>query len=106
MKEIGLSIIDPWEFGTDKPVLATVIERNAKTYLIRLKEPLLVNNVKIYYLLSEFRDKNIDESTVLQQTGKYLMNMVYSEKINMSNFRSFKISDFRGGFLAGEIIIS
>lgn len=105
MKEIGLSIIDPWEFGTDEPVLATVVERNAKTYLIRLKDPLIINDAKISYLISEFRDKNIDDSTVLQQSGRYLMNMVYSEKINMSNFRGFKVSDFRGGFLTGEIII-
>lgn len=105
MKEVKLSILEPWELGTEKPVNASIVARNGKSYLIHLENPIKINNEEFQYLLSEVRDKNLDDNILSVQTGKYLLNMAYSKSLNKLNFGNSKISDFREGFLTGEVTI-
>jgi hypothetical protein len=102
--EISLSIVEPWEFATQKAVEATIIEKYDEVFLICLKDPLLFDNINIRYLLCEFRVKK-EERNVLEKHKKYLLNMVFSEKINLENFTRFKLEDFRSGFLLGEMMV-
>jgi hypothetical protein len=102
--EISLSIVEPWEFATQKAVEATIIVKYDEVFLICLKDPLLFDNINIRYLLCEFRVKK-EGKNVLEKHKKYLLNMVFSEKINLESFKGFTIEDSRSGFLLGEMMI-
>ncbi|MEM6738223.1 MAG: hypothetical protein AAF620_19360 [Bacteroidota bacterium] len=104
MKAIKLNIIEPWEFGTDKGVTASIVGENNGQYLIRLSNPMKLQDNEAKYFLAELRDRHSNDN--LNKPGKYLLNMVYSQRINEINFKEHKISDFRSGLLVGEAILN
>ena len=101
-----LSIIEPWELGTDKAIDVSIIDQYQAQYLISLSKPLLINSKKISYLIGELRlEKSID---LLSDNvrGVYSLNMVYSDNLNEHSFRANRIKDFRSSFLLAEISLS
>jgi hypothetical protein len=102
MKVIKLNIIEPWEYGTDKAVDASIVGEENDQYLIQLSKPMKFKNSEARYFLATLRDKSLNG---INKSGKYLLSMVYSEDINELNYKGYKISEFRSGFLIGEAIL-
>ncbi|SRR5258706_8068682 len=99
-----LNIIEPWEFGTEKAITASVVDEYEGQYLISILEPLAIKGNPIRYLIGEMtgEEKSLDLFSNNAQ-GTLALNMVYSDEINEQNFKNHRISDFRGNFLLGEI---
>jgi hypothetical protein len=99
-----LNIIEPWEFGTEKSIAASIVDKNEEQYLLYLPEPLWIKGKAINYLIGELRDKNLSDILSDKVHGTFALNMIYSNDVTIQNFRGYQIKDFRGNFLLGEII--
>jgi|GEM_PF-2137488 len=100
-----LNIIEPWEFGTEKAVHVSVVEKFEDQYLFSLAEPLLMKGLRTKYLIGELREEKSPDILSDKVKGTFALNMVFSDEINEKNFRNYLIKDFRGNFLLGEIIL-
>jgi hypothetical protein len=103
-KTAKLNIIEPWEFGTEKAIPASIVDKNENQYLLHLPEPLLINGKSINYLIGELRDQNSLDILSDKVHGTFALNMVYSSEVTKQNFRNHHIKRFRGNFLLGEIM--
>jgi hypothetical protein len=103
-KILKLNIIEPWELGTEKAIPASIIDEYEGQYLIYLPTPRLIKGKSISYFLAELRGSDKLGLPSDKMRGTVLFNMVYLDEINDRNFRRYRIEDFRGNFLLGEII--
>lgn len=101
-----LNILEPWEYGTLRPIDAVILAQNRCQYLIMLFEPRAFGEVNASHLMGELRDKSAHIDLLLPGLqGAFAMNLVFSAGINEQNFPDLSIKDFRNNFLLGEIVV-
>lgn len=102
-----LNIIEPWELGTDKAIETSIVDYHEGQYLFYLFKPLPIKGKSVSYLVGELRDKEKSLDLFSDKIrGTVALNMVYSDEVDRQNFRNYRIKDFRGNFLSGEVILS
>ncbi len=100
-----LNILEPWEFGTEKAIDVTIVDKNGTEYLFSLITPLPIRGKKIEYLIGQPRDEQSLDILSDKTSGTISLNMVYAEELNAENFGRYSMRNFRGNFLLGEIIV-
>ena len=97
--------MEPWEFGTEKAIAASIVDKNESQYLLHLDEPLMIKGKAVNYLIGELRGQELIDILTDKVHGTFALNMVYSNEVTEQNFRDYHIKNFRGNFLLGEIIV-
>ena len=99
-----LNILDPWEFGTESAVRASIIKETGKQFLLFLETPIRIEDQKAHYFICELQKQEDRNAFKKNIKGVYPITMVFDNSIN-ENSELPPLSSYRSNFLSGELVV-
>jgi hypothetical protein len=100
-----LNMLEPWEYGTEKAIDASIVKQQGNVFLLRIDASIRIKEKSASYFVFEFQSEEKQKSFLNGIDGVYPISMVFDENINDPEQILPNFADYRGGFLSGELII-
>lgn len=103
--KVKLNIIEPWEYGTESPIDASVVKYNGLEFLLYLDFPRKIEQHNAQYFICKFKNDKDKISFKNKVKGSYIIEMVFDKQISSANDEIPAFGTYRGNFLSGELVI-
>jgi len=103
--KLKLNIIEPWKYGTESSIDASVVKDNDLEFLLYLDFPRKIEQDDAQYFICQFRNEKDKKSFKNNIKGTYPIEMVFDKKIKSAYDEIPQLGSYRSNFLSGELII-
>jgi hypothetical protein len=100
-----INIIEPWEYGTEKPISINNIDKLGSKYLFHLSEPYQINKKYYNFLIGRPKDFKINLFNI-KKNQVIVLEIHFGENVSELNFYNLNFDDFRGNFLLGDFFLT
>jgi hypothetical protein len=100
-----LNIIEPWESGTESTIDAVLLKKSNNQFLLFTNKIIKVRGQDAQYFVCKIKKEEDQNSFNNQKKGIYEIRMVFDKNIQNVDSELPDLSNYRGNFLSGELII-
>ena len=104
--KLKLNIIEPWEYGTEHAIDATIVQENNSDFLLFINPPRQIEQDTVQYFVCTFRNSEDKIALKGHLQGVYPIQMVFDKSIKSNTDKIHSIKDYRSNFLSGELVIN
>jgi len=104
MINVKLNIIEPWEYGTETAVHATIVKSDNEVFLLSLKVPIIIKGENAKYFVCKPIGIETNKLLSSQTEGTFPISMVFDKSLKDATTELPLFENYRSNFLSGEVI--